>query len=314
MALPEVLSIGLKGEVQGAVGQTPVPAAEQLVHRPGVEHQPLKGFPVQQDAPILQGQAGGGVHPGLYRQVGVVQQPLEHGGIALQRHALVNVLKIPAVLRQEHRHPGGGGRIDLLRLLPPLLHGVADKHMVVYKVGQCPQVRIGALPQLQNSDLPLRAVGLQQLLLQSGGLLRRKGRPERYQVEGHRQLLPAVRRGDVGHYLVLIVAPGGKAGKIVEYPPAVGVENVGTVPVDQHAVLVKMVVSVAAHMVPALQHQDLLAAPLRQLPGGHGSRHARADDQAIVWLVHREFPLSIKLSFIQADCTTQGNKNREKSH
>ena len=159
-----------------------------------------------------------------------------------------------------------------------------------------------------------RAVGLQQLFLQSGSLRRREGRPERHQVEGHRQLLPAVCPGDVGHHLMLVVAPGGKAGKIVEYPPAVGVENVGAVLMDQHAVLVKMVVSVAAHMVPALQHQHLLAAPLRQLPGGHGSRHARADDQAIVWLVHREFPLSIRLSFVQTDCITHKNKNREKSH
>jgi len=231
----------------------------------------------------------------------VVQQGLEHGGVALQRHALVGVLKVAAVLRQKDRHPGGGVGVDLLRRLPPLLHGVADKDVAIHIVGQGGQLRVGILPQLQNGDLFLHAIGGYQLLRQGAGLLRRKGGPQGDQVEGHRVLQPPVPVGEIGHHLVLVGPPAGEAGEIVKHAGAVGVEDMGAVLVDQHPRLVEAIIGVAAHMVPALQHQYPLAAPLGQLPGRHGTGQAGSDDKAVILMIHGE---SSSLLWCQTQCTT----------
>ena len=206
----------------------------------------------------------------------------------------MSVLEVAAVLGQEHRHPGGGVGVDVLRALSPLLHGVVDKDVLVHIIGQSGNLGIGILPQLQNGDLLLRAVGSDEPLGQAVGLLRSEGRPHGHQIEWHRHFHPALFRRNVGHHLMLIVQPGGEAGQIVKDPLIVGVKDMGTVPVDEHTGLVKAVVGVAAHMVPALQHQHLFPAPLGQLPGADGPRHTGADDQAVKWMTHGIRPLSLE--------------------
>ena len=59
----------------------------------------------------------------------------------------------------------------------------------------------------------------------------------------------------------------------------------GAVLVDEDAGVVEAVVGVAAHVPPALQHQHVSAAVLRQPPGGYRPGVARADNQCVM-VVH----------------------------
>lgn len=80
---------------------------------------------------------------------------------------------------------------------------------------------------------------------------------------------------------MLVVPPPGEAAQIAEYRLVIGVENMGAVLVDQHARLIQPVIGVAADVVPALQHQDPLSAPLSQLPGTHRAGIARTHHQGV---------------------------------
>ena len=212
----------------------------------------------------------------------MVQHGLKEGGVALQGHALILVLEIAVVLRQEDRHPGSSVGIDLIRGLAPLLHGVVDEHVLIDVVGHLGQLRVLILAQLQDGDLLLCAVGGDQLLPQTLPLLAPESLPQGGQVEGHRHLHPAAVRGrQVGHHPVLVVPPPGEAAQIAEYRLVIGVENMGAVLVDQHARLIQPVIGVAADVVPALQHQDPLSAPLSQLPGTHRAGIARTHHQGV---------------------------------
>ena len=55
----------------------------------------------------------------------------------------------------------------------------------------------------------------------------------------------------------------------------------GAVLVDEHPGFVQAVIGIAADMVPALQDQHPLPAPLCQLPGHCGPRKARADHHRV---------------------------------
>ena len=97
---------------------------------------------------------------------------------------------------------------------------------------------------------------------------------------------------DVGQHPVLIIPPLGKPAEPVIDSSAGGVKDMGAVLVDEHAVLIQAVIGIAGHMVPALQHQHPLSAPLGQLPGGHGAGVAGADHQAVKGPLHPMSSLS----------------------
>ena len=65
----------------------------------------------------------------------VVEHALEQRGVALERHALVGVLEVAVVARQEHGHARRHRRIHLLRREPPLLLRVVEEHVSVHEVG-----------------------------------------------------------------------------------------------------------------------------------------------------------------------------------
>ncbi len=172
VALEIVLVQGLEPEVQGAVGQGAEAAAEQLVRRAGVDHRPGNGPPSTVSTSPSSPSRGRASTPSSTVMLGWSSMRLKQGGVALQGHALIGVLEIAVVPGQEDRHPGGGVGVDLLRGLAPLLHGVVDKDVLIDVVGQGGDLRVRILPQLQNGDLLLRAVGGDQLLPQPLPLLR----------------------------------------------------------------------------------------------------------------------------------------------
>ena len=97
VSLVELLLVGLKPEVQGAVGKLPKPEAEELVGLSGEDDRAGKGRAVQGDCSALQLHPVAGLHAQLHGDVGVVQDFLEHGRVALQGHPLVGVLEVPVV-------------------------------------------------------------------------------------------------------------------------------------------------------------------------------------------------------------------------
>ena len=86
---------------------------------------------------------------------------------------------------------------------------------------------------------------------------------------------------DIGHHAVLVLPPVGEAGDVLKDPAGIGVEDMGTVPVDEHPGAVRTVVSVAADVVPPLQQEDAAAAPFREFPGGDAAGKPGADDDSI---------------------------------
>ena len=90
---------------------------------------------------------------------------------------------------------------------------------------------------------------------------------------------------------MLVIPPLGKAGQPVKHPLVVGVEDMRSVLVNQHAGLVRTVIGVPACMGPAFQHQHPLPA-LGQRPGGHSAGIARAGNQGVILMRQDEFILS----------------------
>ena len=102
-------------ELQAAVGQAAETVVEELVDRAG-EHQPV-GAHFVFDVRVL----GRRADPDIV----VVQHVLEHGGVAVERHRLERVCKIAVVGVHPGRHPRGHRTVQLGRVQPPLLAGVA---------------------------------------------------------------------------------------------------------------------------------------------------------------------------------------------
>ena len=212
----------------------------------------------------------------------MVQHPLEQDGIALQGHPLIGVLEIAVVPGEKDRHPGGGIGVDLLGGLAPLLHGVVNKDVLIHIIRQGGDLRVPGLPQLQDGHLFFRPVGGDELFPQTRALRRAEGGLQRGEVEGDGVgLPPALSVREIGQDPVLIVPPDREPGEPVKDPLVVGVEDVRAILVDQHPGPVQAVVGVAADVVPALQHQDPLSAPLSQLPGTHRAGIARTHHQGV---------------------------------
>jgi hypothetical protein len=64
------------------------------------------------------------------------------------------------------------------------------------------------------------------------------------------------------------------------------VEDVGAVLVDEHAVLVVVVVSIPGDVVASIDDEHALAAPGGELLGQYRAREAGADDQGVVAVAH----------------------------
>ena len=218
----------------------------------------------------------------------MVQHPLEQGGIALQGHPLIGVLEIAVVTGEKDRYPGGGIGVDLLRSLAPLLHRVVDKDVLIHIIRQGGDLRVTALPQLQNGHLFFCPIGGNEFFPQPCALRRAEGGLQRGEVEGDGVgLAPALSVRDIGQDPVLIVPPDREPGEPVKDPLVVGVEDVGAVLVDQHPSPIQAVVGVAADVVPAFQAQHPLSA-LGQLPGADRTGIAGAHDQRVKCMLQND--------------------------
>ncbi len=85
----------------------------------------------------------------------------------------------------------------------------------------------------------------------------------------------------MGQHAVLVGAPLGELGQVVEDALRVGVEDVRAVRVDQDAVVVVVVVGIAADVGAPVDEQDLLAGLRGQALGQHAAGEAGPDDQIV---------------------------------
>jgi len=187
--------------------------------------------------------------------IGMIQQVLEHPCVAVFRHGLIGVLKIPVVPGNKHRDPLRDLRGDLLRPAAPLLDGIVDENFLVDKIGQHFQLGIIGLPQLQNGYLHSEPEPVDKFLFQGLGHAFGKKHGQGIQVEGDRYLPPVDHRQDP----VLVFMPLGEAAEIAEGPFIGCVKKMGPVPVHQDAVAVEEIIAVAAYVRPLLNEQHLPA-------------------------------------------------------
>ncbi len=82
-------------------------------------------------------------------------------------------------------------------------------------------------------------------------------------------------------HAMLVRAPLGELGEIVDDALGIGMEDVRAVAVDQHAGFVVMIVGIAADVRPAIDHQHALVQPGRQPLGQHAAGETGPDDQVI---------------------------------
>ena len=272
--------VRLVHEIEAAVRQSAETRQEQLVERPGVDDGPLERRALDENggqrrvlvvALELQFEHVLGFGFQAHHDALVVEHALEQRGVALERHALVGVLEVAVVARQEHGHARRHRRIHLLRREPPLLLRVVEEHVLVDEVRHLGEIGVVDAPQLGDGHLALVAERGDELLDELRGALLAEGDLHRVLVERHRH----VRAVPVGQHLVLVVVPLGEAADVVERALVVGVEDVRPIAVHEDARLVGLVVHVAGDMGLLLDHENTLAAALCQL-----ARHDAAGEPA----------------------------------
>jgi hypothetical protein len=135
---------------------------------------------------------------------------------------------------------------------------------------------------------PQELLGL-ALVLQIGSVELVERRP----VNRKRQQSPVKGREDA----MLVRPPFGERGQIVEHHFGIGVKDMRTVLVDQHAGIVVPVVSVATDMVAPIDKQHAIAAQARQPFGQNASGEPRTGDQPVK---HVKIPAAI--GCVRASC------------
>ena len=211
--------------------------------------------------------------------VRVIQHPLEQGRITVGGHGLITVGEIAVVAADRDRHPACNRRIQRLRLQPPLFAGVVGEDLVEHIVAEETQVGVRSLlHQGRDTGTGAEAEGLDQPLRQPLGHSRREQQAQRVEVERHGHQAAV----HMAAHPVEIGPPVGEPAQVVEDAPAVGVEDVRPVGVDQPPSLVAPIMGVAACMVASVDDQHRLIQFARQLFRHRRPGEAGADDQPVV--------------------------------
>ena len=207
----------------------------------------------------------------------MIQHALEHGGIALLRHLLILIAEIPVIIRDEHRHSAGNGRIDFFCRISPLLHRIVLEDMLEDIICQFLDLRILVLSQLQDRHFMIHAIGIDEHLLQMVCLLLRKQHLDGSQIEWNRNELSF----DIAEHPVLIRKPVREPGQEVNCLPGIGMEDMRSVLMAQNLVLIQIVIRISADMVPLLENQYLFSI-ICQASCGHCSAIPCADNHCII--------------------------------
>ena len=207
----------------------------------------------------------------------VVEHLLEQLRVAEDGHALVGVLEVAVIARDENRNARRHRRVDFLGREPPLLLRVVQKDIFVHEIGDLSEFGIVLLAQLVDSHLALVAEGIDELLDVVRGLFLAKRDFHRVLVEGHRHIGSV----PIGEHAMLIPQKTGEAARVVEGALVVGVEDVRAVLVYEDARLVFLIVHVAADMGALFDDENALARALRKFASHDATGESAADDNRV---------------------------------
>ena len=284
---------GLVHEVEAAVGQAPETREEELVERASVDDGPLELLAVELDrgkrgvlgfAFKLELEHAFRLGVQTHLDILVVEHLLEQLRVAEDGHALVGVLEVAVIARDENRNARRHRRVDFLGREPPLLLRVVQKDVFVHEIGDLSELGIVLLAQLVDSHLALVAEGIDELLDVVCGLFLAKRDFHRVLVErhGHIGSVP------IGEHAMLISQKAGEAARVIEGALVVGVEDVRTVLVHEDTRLVFLVVHVAADVGALFDDENALARALREFASHDATGKSAADDNRVD-VVHIHF-------------------------
>ena len=277
---------GLVHEVEAAVGQAPETREEELVERASVDDGPLELLAVELDrgkrgvlgfAFKLELEHAFRLGVQTHLDILVVEHLLEQLRVAEDGHALVGVLEVAVIARDENRNARRHRRVDFLGREPPLLLRVVQKDIFVHEIGDLSEFGIVLLAQLVDSHLALVAEGIDELLDVVRGLFLAKRDFHRVLVEGHRHIGSV----PIGEHAMLIPQKTGEAARVVEGALVVGVEDVRAVLVYEDARLVFLIVHVAADMGALFDDENALARALRKFASHDATGESAADDNRV---------------------------------
>ena len=214
----------------------------------------------------------------------MVEHLLEELRVAEDGHALVGVLEIAVIARDEYRHARRHRRVDFLGREPPLLLRVVQKDVLVHEIGDLGELGVVLLAQLVDGHLALVAEGVDELLNVVRGLLLAERDFHRVLVEGHGHIGSV----PIGEHAMLIPQKAGEAARVIEGALVVGVEDVRAVLVNKDARLVFLVVHVAADMRALFDDENALARALREFASHNAASKSAADDNRVD-VVHVHF-------------------------
>ncbi|MPL75571.1 hypothetical protein SDC9_21397 [bioreactor metagenome] len=254
-------------EIEGAIAEPAEFIVEPAIERPRIEHVVI--------LPRLVA-AEGGAKPQLDRRM--VEDPLDHRGIAVFRHALETVEEIIVVIVEAHRQPLQDRGRQLGGLHPPLLDRIAlEEGLVEIAADEAQRL---FLEGLRIGD---RGVGL-FLGDEGAGLVGAQGLAEelvdRVQVDRqreHAQLPLRVARG--GLHPVLVGLEDLEAVNVVPDLGIVGVEDVRAVDMHHHAGFrVALGMAVAGDVVAGIDDGDPVPG-LGQMPPDHRTGQPGPDEK-----------------------------------
>ena len=214
----------------------------------------------------------------------MVEHLLEELRVAEDGHALVGVLEVAVIARDEYRHARRHRRVDFLGREPPLLLRVVQKDVLVHEIGNLGELGVVLLAQLVDGHLALVAKRVDELLDVVRGLLLAKRDFHRVLVEGHGHIGSV----PIGEHAMLIAQKAGEATRVIEGALVVGVEDVRAVLVNKDARLVFLVVHVAADMRALFDDENALARALREFASHNAAGKSAADDDRVD-VVHVHF-------------------------
>ena len=254
----------------------------QLIHRTGADHSSFDRPAIRIDHPLRLVKAKHIARVRIQRQLdrGMIQHPFKQRRIALLWHALPAVLKISVILTDADRHTRRDRRIDLLRLLIPLLHRIMQEDVLIDITGDHPDLRIVVLHHLQDRDAGLFAIRCLQPLCQRLCLFA-EHEAQRTKIERHRDQPAMDRSSD----LMRIRSPFGKPRQKAIDLLVIRMKDMRTIRMDQDPMLIQRIMRISPDMRPSLDDPHMLSR-LCQLSGDDCAGKAAADHDSIHFPSH----------------------------